>query len=256
MNSKESIMLKSKKLPVMIVLEIIFAILLIAFLILVRQQALGYVSEIQSYAGDIDLISQQATQNDLSPEQRYSIDQTVSSFDKILNKSLILLQLILPLTIFIMSIIFFYFIWHFINKITFKRFLTYSIIPIILLLASVFFTINYIAYVYFFVDENPMPYLIVSSLLLIITYYISLFGLSNKNNLKSNLKISLKKFTKVFPFYIIIFITNALYLVFVFYVFFLTFAKASILIQSLILLAVIIIINIQRVHLVKIISRQ
>src|SRR3989344_6752734 len=135
-------MIKNKKnILYTIILEVVFTVLLIIFLVLVRQQALGYVAEIQSYAGDLDLISQQATQDDLSSEQKYNIDQTAGSLDKILNKSLILLELILPLTIFILSVVFFYFIWRFANKISFKRFLAYSVIPIILLLAFVFFAI-------------------------------------------------------------------------------------------------------------------
>ena len=85
-------MIKNKKnILYTIILEVVFTVLLIIFLVLVRQQALGYVAEIQSYAGDLDLISQQATQDDLSSEQRYNIDQTAGSLDKILNKSLILL---------------------------------------------------------------------------------------------------------------------------------------------------------------------
>ncbi len=236
-------------------LEIFFTILLILFLVFVRQQTLDYVAEIQSYTGDLDLISQQIAQDDLSPEQRYNIDQAVSSFDKILNKTLVILQLILPLTLFILSIIFFYFIWRFTNKISFRRFLAYATIPIILLLASVFFALNYIAYIYSFVDENPMIYLIISLVFLIVTYYAALFGLSNKNSLKLNLKILFRKFLKVFPFYILILITNLVYLVLVFYVFFLTFAKASIVLESLILLVIIIIINLQRQHIVKFILK-
>ncbi len=236
-------------------LEVVFTILLILFLVLVRQQTLGYVAEIQSYLGELDLISQQITQDDLSPEQRYDIDQRVTSFDKILNKTLLLLQLILPLTIFVLSAIFFYFIWHFTNKISLKRFLAYATIPIILLLVSVFFALNYIAYIYFFVDKNPMVYLIISFVLLVIIYYISLFGLANRQSLKQNLKLLLKKIPRLLPFYILLLATNVVYIFFVFYVFFLTFAKASIVLQSLVLLGVIIIMNIQRVHITRLILK-
>ena len=110
--------------------------------------------------------------------------------------------------------------------------------------------------IYFFVDENPMPYLVVSLVLLLVAYYISLFGLSNKNTLRLNLKISLKKFPKVFPFYLLILITNAAYLVFIFYVFFLTFAKASIVVPSIILLILIVILNLERPYIMNVVSRK
>ncbi len=236
-------------------LEIIFTILLILFLVFVRQQTLEYVAEIQSYAGELDTISQQAAQGDLSPDQRYDIDQRVTSFDKILNRSLILLEFILPLTIFILSVIFFYFIWYFVNKISFKRFLAYSVIPIFLVLASVFFAINYIAYVYSFVDESPVIYFVIALIFLIIAYYIALFGLSNSKPLKFNLKLLIKKFPKVFPFYFLMLITNAAYLVLVFYIFFLTFAKASIVLQSLVTLVAILVINVQRIHITGLILK-
>lgn len=241
----------NKKLISTTILEVIFTIALIFLLVLIRQQVLNNIQEIQSYSAEISYISEDIQNPNLTAEQTLQIDTTLDEFDRILNKSLILLQVVLPVSIFILSFVFYYLIWYTLTRISLKRFLMYSSIPLILLLITVFFALNYIAYYYFFIDENPLPQLIISALLLITTYYLALFNLSNKKPFKHNLKLALKNVHKFILPYLLILITNIAYIVLVFYLFFLTFVKAPIIIPSILLLLTIIIINLQRMHFIK-----
>ncbi len=237
-----------------IILEVLFTIILILLLVSIRDKALGYLHDVQGFAGEISGLEQDLQTQNLTTYDQQQIRLTLDKIDSTLNKGLILIWFILPLSLILLSLIFYYFIWKILSNISIKRFLP-SIIPLILLLVTIYFTLNYIAYKFYFVEESPLPQLIIFALLTIIVYYFVLFLLSNNKSFSENLRFAKKNLNKLILPFILNIITNIIYLVTIFIVFFLTYAKASILIPSIFLLVIIMIINIQRIYLVNKISR-
>ena len=240
-----------KKTLLTTILELTFTILIILSLVYIRHQSINYLEEIQSNSAAITEIEQTLMNQNLTDSDKQEIDSQLTTLEKTLDKAIILLQIILPIALFILSLFFFYPIWYLISKISVKRFLAYALIPLILLLTTIFFSLNYIAYRYFFIDENPIGYLVISAVLLFITYYTAIFGLSIKAPFKKVIKKTIKCSPKIILQYLGIIITNIAYIVFIFYIFFLTYVEAPIIIPSIMLFFIILLINIQRVYLVK-----
>ncbi len=158
----------SKKLLKTTILEIIFTIILILLLIFIRQKALDYSYNIQSFTENINSIQQELQTQNLTSYDKEQLQSTLSDFDSLINKALILIQVILPASILILSLVFYFLIWKITTNISIKNFLKYSIVPLILLLFVLYFSLNYIAYKYYFIEESSLLYLIISSIILII----------------------------------------------------------------------------------------
>ncbi len=236
----------SKKLITTTVLEILFAIILIILLVSIRTKSLNYFYEVQSYTEEVSNIEDSLAAQNLTTYDQERVSSTIKDFNSVLNKMLILLLVILPLSVFLLSLIFYFIIWRIISNISIKRFLGYIIIPLILFLLTIYFALNYLAYYYGYIGSSSLIQLVFSLIFLILTYYISLFGLSNKKSLKKNLILPFKT-KKTIPYYILMLILNIIFVILVFYVFFLTFVQAPIIIPSIILLISIIISNIIRI---------
>ena len=93
--------------------------------------------------------------------------------------------------------------------------------------------------------------MIITSVLLLIIGYISLIGLVKDKSIKSTLITAKTKIKSLILPYLLILVSNAIYLTLVFTLFFLTYVEASLIIPGLLLLIVIILINIQRLHFVS-----
>ncbi|MBS3168537.1 hypothetical protein J4216_05395 [Candidatus Woesearchaeota archaeon] len=237
------------KFIIITIVEIIFTILLILLLVFSRQKSIEYLQEIQFLSQDIALIEQDLQTQNVSTYDQEKVANTINNLDSKIQKGLIFLKVILPISIILLSLIFYFIIWKINTNISIKRFLQASIIPIFLTLAAAFFTLNYISYSFYFVEENPIVYLIISIILLIITYYISLFLLIKKTTFKKTLKLAVKNIPKITVSYIIMLIANLIYFMLIFILFFMTYAEADILIPSIAIFILIIILNFQRIHL-------
>ena len=211
--------------------------------------------DIQSYSEDINSLGETLATQNLTSYNQEEAGSIVKDFDSILNKALFLLQFVLPMSIILLSLIFYFVIWKLINNISLMKFFLYSISLLIMLLLTIYFTLSQIAYNYAFIEESPIAWLLISLFFLIIFYYFYLICLSTGKPLKECCKIGIKKLRYLSLFYILNIITNALYVLLIFVLFFLSFVGASIIIPSVSLLVVIIVINIQRQHLVKKISK-
>ena len=239
-------MINKKKLVLTTLLEVIFTALLIILLVFIREGSLNYLNEIQSYSQDLGLTQDMLSQN-LTSYNKDQLALTINNFDAVLDKALLLLKIILPISIFILAFIFYFIIWKITTNVSLKRFAQYSIIPLISLLSTIFFLLNYIAYKSFLIEESPALQLTISGVLLIITYNIFLFGVSNKKSFLENLKLCNKNFFR----FVLMLVVNTVYLLLVFYIFFLTFAGAPIIKITIILLTIIVIINFQRENMVR-----
>ena len=248
LNSKNKFIITS-------ILEVLFTIILILLLISIRQKTISYLYDIQSSSEDISQLEQTLGTQNLTTYDVDNAGQTLDRVESILNKALLLIKVVLPLSLFIISLVFYYLIWKTTSNTSIKRFLLASIIPLITLLFFLYFTLNYIAFRFYYIDNNPLIYLIISAVLLICTYFISLFLLSNNKSFKQNIFLAKKNISKVMFHFILILLINAIYLVLAFTVFFLTYVKTSVILPSIALFVIILIINLQRRHFVNKISK-
>ena len=237
------------------IIEIVFTALLILLLIFFRHQSLNYLDEIQTEAYGITLFQNQLQTNNISLEEQNYLRENLNTLSSKLDRALILVKYILPLSLLILCLVFYFLIWKINSNIKIKKFVIATTIPIILLLLTSYFTLNIIAYSFNYIENNPSLLLLISLTLLVITYYISLFILSTKKPIKESLKLSIKSLPRIILPYLFILFTDFIYLVLIFLMFILTFAKANILYPSIALVILIVIINLQRVHLVNKISK-
>ncbi len=240
-----------KKLILTITLEIIFAILLIILLVVVKQRAISYLNEIQDQYGDLNSLQEELSTQNLSNYDQQKVTSTLTDIDSKLEKGITLIRYILPISLILLSLIFYFLIWRITSKVKVKRFILSSILPLILLLMSVYFTLNYIAFYFNFSEDSQIIYLIVSIILLIITYYFSLFMLSNNKSLKENLKLAKKSILRLLLPFTITILTNLLFLVGIFILFFLSYIQEQLIVPGLIVLILIILMNLERNYLVN-----
>ena len=239
------------KLILTVTLEVIFTILLILLLVYVRQKSIAYLYDIQNKYSDITTLGEELSTKNLSTYDQAKVDSTLTNIDSKLEKGINLVRVILPLSLILLSLVFYFLIWRVISKVKIKRFLSYSILPIIFLLSSIYFTLDYIAFNYGFTESSSLIYLITSIILLTVTYYMSLFQLSNNKTIKENIRSAKEKINKVILPFIITLLTNILYIIGIFIIFFLSYVKADIIIPSILLLVIIILMNLERLYLVN-----
>src|SRR3989344_4803213 len=202
------------------ILEVLFTIILILLLISIRQKTISYLYDIQSSSEDISQLEQTLGTQNLTTYEVDNAEQTLDRVESILNKALLLIKVILPLSLLALSLIFYYLIWKITSNTSIKRFLLASVIPLIILLLFLYFTLNYIAFRFYYIADNSLIYLIISAVLLTCTYYISIFLLANNKPLKQNILLAKKNTLKLILPFILILLTNAIYLVLAFTVFF------------------------------------
>lgn len=244
-----------KKIIITTVLEILFTVALVLVLVLLRQQAINYLTEVQDLSLDISgLENDLSTQNLTSYDKEY-IQITIDKMNSLLDRGLLLIKFIMPLSIILLSLVFYFLIWRFISKVNPIRFIYSVIIPLILTLVVYFYLVlNYIGYLFGELEKPSLLLLILSVIVLIILYYLTLFLLSSKKSLKQVFRLSFSNLKKISILFGLNLILNFVYFTLVFIIFFLTYAGSSIILVSILLLLVIIIINIIRFNLFKRIS--
>ncbi len=245
----------SNKFLITLGIEILFTMFLVLLLISVRQKSINYLYDIQDYSEELNTIQQDLETQNLTSYNQENITVTLDTVNKILDKALFLLKILLPISLILLSLIFYYLIWRFTSNISIKNYLIYSTVPLLLFFTFCYYLLNYIAYRYYFIEESPLIKLIIAAILLIITYYFALFGLVRQKSLKDTFNSAINNIKPILTPFIFNLITNAIYLVLVFILFFLLFVDGPIIVPSIALLMLLIFISLQRRNLVKNISR-
>ena len=250
-------MIKSnkKKFITTTLIEILFTIILIFLLVSIRQRALGYLHNVQSLSEDISGLEQDLLKENLTSYDKQNVQTTLGKMESDLDKGLFLIRYILPISLMALSLIFYAIIWFIVSKTKIFRFLLSAAIAVILLLTASYFTLSYIAYSFDYIADSPLILLIISLVLLNVSYYLFLFLASNNKSVSYNLKLGVKSLKKIILPFVLNLFTNIIYFVLVFILFFLTYVKESIIIPAIILFFVIVIINLQRINLVNKISK-
>lgn len=244
----------NKKLLFSISLEILFTIALVFLLVFIREKAIRYLYDVQDLSGDINDIQTKLGEQNLTSYNQQEIQSTLDKVNSSLDKGIFLIKYILPISLILLSLVFYFFIWFVINKLNPLRFLYASIIPLILLILSVYLLFSYISYIFYYTDQSSLLLLIVSFLLLIVSYYYSLIILSNKEGFRKNLKLGFRNLKKLILPYLLNLLINLAYFILVFIVFFLTYVKEGYILPSIFLLIIIVLIGLERTYLIKRIS--
>lgn len=245
----------NKKLIFTTIIEVLFTIVLIILLIYVRHKAVNYVDQVQAISQDIGTLQQDLQTQNLTSYDKSQVQSTITNMNSLLDKGLFLVKVVLPISLLLLSLIFYFLIWRISSKVSILRFIYSAIIPLVSFLVLVYFILNYIAYYFGFVDNPGLLWLIVSFVVLILTYYVSLFLLIINKPFMKTLVIAKKSIKKVILHFVINLLTNAFYFILLFWLFFLTYAGGSIILASILLFGLLIIINIQRVNLVNRLSK-
>lgn len=238
-----------------IFLEILFTVLLVLLLVFVREKAIGYLYEVQGLGGNIGVLEKDLATQNLTSYDRAQLQSSLDNMNSILDKGLFLINFVLPISLVFISLLFYFFIWKLTSRVSLKRFIFSSILPIVFILTTSYFILSYIAYRYYFISESPLLMLVISIILLVISYYFGLFLLSCNKPAKTCFRIAMSKFNNFILPFIFVLIVNIIYFVLVFFLFFLTYVGASIIWPSILIFIIIIVINIQRIYLFNKISK-
>ena len=232
-------------------LEIVFTIIVILLLVSIRQKAISYLYDVQSLSSEINTIQEQLGKQNLSTYDQNNIKTTLSTVDQTLNKGLILLKVVLPISLLLLSLIFYYFLWRIAVKTKLKKFLIAAIIPLIICGIILYLLLNYLSYYFGYLEEANVIYVIGAIILGIIVYYFSLFFLVNENNVRENKTLAIKSIKKMSLPVLITILTRGLYFILVFIIFFLSYVKAPIIFYAIGLSGIILLLNLERNWMIK-----
>ncbi|MEK6948181.1 MAG: hypothetical protein AABX19_02965 [Nanoarchaeota archaeon] len=248
--------MKTKNFFITLSLEILFTILIISLLFYSRDKTRGYISSIQEFSPEISKLQEELGKSNLTSYDQSEVKDKLDDIEKTLDDAVLLNKYIVPISIILLSLVFYFFIWKFTNGISVKNFFLSAIVPLFLLFVTIISFLNYLAFIYLGLDSDNFYFLVSFIILLIISYYISLVSLSYKNNgFVDSVKFSFYNFKHFILQFILILISNIVLLSLILVIFVLSYAGYSIIIPSVILLVLLIIINIQRFYFVKKVNR-
>ena len=248
--------MKTKNFFITLSLEIIFTFFIIGILFYSREKTSGYIISIQEFSPELSKLQEELGKSNLTSYDQSAVQDKLNTIEKTLDSALLLNKYIVPISIILLSLLFYFLIWKFTNNISIKNFLLFSVVPLVLLFITILSFLNYLAFIYLGLDSDNFYFLISFIILLIISYYLSLVSLSYKNNsFTDSLKFSFKNFKHLILQFILILISNIILLSLILVIFVLSYAEYSIVIPSIILLVLLVIINIQRFYFVKKVNR-
>jgi len=247
--------MKTKTFLFTFTLEIIFTIIVIYLLFYSRDKTRNYLLDIQEASPELNKLQEDLGKQSLTTYDQENVQKKLDEVENTLDKAIILNQVIVPVIILILSLIFYSLLWKISSGIYLKKFLIYSIFPLLLFFFSAVQFLNYLAYVYLQLGSNNIILLIVSVILLIILYYFSLVLFSKNVKFKQSIGFAVKNFKRLILTYILVLFANALLLFLILIIFVLSFAQYSIIIPSILLVILLIIMNFQRLHFIEKVSR-
>jgi hypothetical protein len=237
--------MKINKLIFTISLEIIFTVILILSLVFIRQEVLASIQDIQLTSAVLANVNE-----NLNESQKADLIDVTKDVNSSIDRLSLLIYILLPLFLLILPTIFYYVIWNSLNKTKIKNYL-WILVPLIFLLASIIFLLNELSFIFSVSTNSSLVFFIISVILTLVTYYLFLVLVSSQLKLKQLFIFSLKKLHKLIIQFILIIITTTLYIFLVFWLFFLNYVQASIIIQAILMLILIAIINLQRLYFYK-----
>lgn len=247
--------MKNKKFFLAFIIELVFVIILISLLFYARDKTRNYLLEIQEFTPELSQLQENLGKESLTSYDKEAVQDRLDSVEKTLDKAILLNQVIIPVILIIISLIFYSFVWKLSSRVSIRNFLIYSIIPLLLFFFSIAQFLNYLAYVYLQLGSNNIILLVVSVVFLLIAYYFSLVLLSKNEKFKQSINFAVKNFKKLISPYILMLLTNFIFLFLILLIFVLSFAGYSIVIPSVLLLVLLIGINFQRRYFINKISK-
>ncbi|HLC86420.1 MAG TPA: hypothetical protein VJG30_03985 [Candidatus Nanoarchaeia archaeon] len=247
--------MKNKKLLFTFLIELLFAVILISLLFYARDKTRNYLIEVQEFTPELSQLQENLGKESLTSYNKEEVQNRLDTVEKTLDKAILLNQVIIPIVLLVLSLIFYSLLWKISSGISIKNFFVYSILPLLLFFFSIVQFLNYLAFVYLDLGSNNIILLVVSVVLLLISYYFLLVLLSRNSKFKQSIVFAVKNFRRFIFFYILVLLTNALFLFLILVIFVLSFAEYSIVVPSVLLVILLILINFQRLYFVKKVSK-
>ncbi len=234
------------------ILDLIFTVLLISLLIFVRTESKSYFQQVQGFSEDIAHIENGLSSNEFTEQDTLNADQTLTSLNKILTKSIFLNVLLLPLVIFLLWVVFQGLIWRSLTKMSLSKFALISIIPVVLFFSLILYFLEYVSFVFFKDTTASLVVLILMVLLLfIVNYFYLILVLKPNLKMKEIFKIAKTKFSKLIVPYLILSLTAFIYLILGVLIFIFSYVGTSFIIPALLLALLLILLQYERKWLLK-----
>ncbi len=248
--------MKHKKLVLTLFLEIVFTIIVIYLLFYSRDKTRSYLLEVQEFSKDIPKIQEELGKQSLTTYDSNNIQSKLDDVEKVLDKAIILNQVIIPLVLLLLSVIFYSLIWKLSSSIEIKYFIIYSLLPLLLLFFAIIQFLNYLSFLYLEIGNNNIVLLSFSVFILIVVYYFNLVLLSKQNlGFVKALNLAINNFRKIIFPYISMLLSSLILLFLILIIFVMSFAGNSIIIPSIILFFLLIFTTFQRLWFIKKISK-
>ena len=93
----------NKKILLTTVLEVLFTVILVLLLVFVRYKSINYLSEVNSLSENVKFLQNDLSSKNLTTYEQAGIQSTLDKMDSLLNKGLILIKFVLPISLLILS---------------------------------------------------------------------------------------------------------------------------------------------------------
>jgi len=183
-----------------------------AALLIIRNIFKSYFEQIQNYGPEIYQLAEVLGTDAAAQVPPEAIAPTLDAVNTLMQKSLWLHYLLLPLVLIIFFLLFQSLSWKYLTKTPIKRTVLALVLPLLLFGFLVINLLSYLSYI-FFQDGTSSPLLlIINALLLIIVLYPSLIIIINPRlSLESSLSLSLKKLRYSLLYYLLFLLSLSLF---------------------------------------------
>jgi len=217
--------LKKKILKVYIA-DLIFFSLLLWFLVYARNRIFSYILTVQQFAPKLaDISSVLSTGNPSSINQ---LDALIKVVEPIVREANIFVYLVVPVTIFMVWVLFQGLSWNFLKEGSFRKALDIRFYPKFALISIPIFAVIFYLFYNFFISENisTARSVVIFVLLFVVLYFTTIsYLVVNKGRFFSNLfTLSIKRAKVFFPKFILFLVLLLLALVLFFNAFIAAFA--------------------------------
>ena len=186
---------------------------LVILLVSIRSIFRSYFQELQNLGPSIYQFAEQLGTESAAQPSPLQIEATLDAVTVLLNKSLFLNYVILPLAVFVIFFVFQSISWKILTKSPVKRTMLYLIFPLLLLVLLIVNLLSQLAFSFLGEGSSNMLLLILNIVFLVIAMYFSFIALSNpKASLEKTFKLAKEKLQKILPHFILFLITHAILL--------------------------------------------
>ena len=229
----------NKKLTIF-VLDLLMLFSTIGLLYFIRIKFKEYMNQIFAITPSLVSLKDQLQTEALSNIDVTQASNLLNSVDLIIKKAFFLNLIVLPIGLFIFYIIFEGTVWKLLTKISFKRFILYSIPSVILLYLTVIVGLKHAGYILLNEGSNMLALTLLSVIILVIVYYFTLVLYSRNNSFKNNVIFAIKNIKRLALPYLILVIISFFIFMLILILYILLLVNLSV-ILSLVLLIIILI---------------